>query len=195
MHASSAPRDHRRYFDHPRRRRDRLRHTPPPPLRPPGGARGTTISRGCSASGEPFSNPRASTACPTIPQQVDYHLVRAEMNGLDFDHRVLEPWANNPAFDVTVFLDESDQSARVPALDRRGGRDHHRSSSGATAARTGPVESGGRPERPLDLRRGGDQGPERRPDQARIAPDRRTAGPQGERSEGEGRHRCVGGLA
>ena len=24
-----------------------------------------------------------------IPQQVDYHVVRAEMNGLDFDHRVL----------------------------------------------------------------------------------------------------------
>src|SRR5262245_29335935 len=26
-----------------------------------------------------------------IPQQVDYHMVRAEMNGLDFDHRVLRP--------------------------------------------------------------------------------------------------------
>lgn len=47
-----------------------------------------------------------------IPQQADYHLVRAEMNGLDFDHRVLKPWANNPAFYVTVFLDESDQPAR-----------------------------------------------------------------------------------
>jgi hypothetical protein len=48
----------------------------------------------------------------TIPQQVDYHLVRAEMNGLDFDHRVLRPWARNPAFHVTVFPDESDQPAR-----------------------------------------------------------------------------------
>ncbi len=48
----------------------------------------------------------------SIARQVDYHLVRAEMNGLDFDHRVLEPWANNPAFYVTVFLDESDQPAR-----------------------------------------------------------------------------------
>src|SRR5262245_6751703 len=27
-----------------------------------------------------------------IPQQVDYQIVRAEMNGLDFDHRVLQPW-------------------------------------------------------------------------------------------------------
>jgi hypothetical protein len=47
-----------------------------------------------------------------VNQQVDYHVVRAEMNGLDFDHRVLKPWANNPAFYVTVFSDESDQPAR-----------------------------------------------------------------------------------
>jgi hypothetical protein len=47
-----------------------------------------------------------------VNQQVDYHVVRAEMNGLDFDHRVLKPWANNPAFYVTVFPDESDQPAR-----------------------------------------------------------------------------------
>lgn len=47
-----------------------------------------------------------------IPQQVDYHIVRAEMNGLAFDHRVLRPWANNPAFYVTIFPSESDQPAR-----------------------------------------------------------------------------------
>jgi hypothetical protein len=47
-----------------------------------------------------------------IPQQVDYQIVRAEVNGLDFDHRVLRPWANNPAFYVTVFGEESDQPAR-----------------------------------------------------------------------------------
>jgi hypothetical protein len=47
-----------------------------------------------------------------IPQQVDWHIVRAELNGLDFDHRVLKPWANNPAFYVTVFGEESDQPAR-----------------------------------------------------------------------------------
>jgi uncharacterized protein (DUF885 family) len=47
-----------------------------------------------------------------VSQQVDYQLVRAEMNGLDFDHRVLKPWANNPAFYVTVFSEESDQPAR-----------------------------------------------------------------------------------
>ena len=48
----------------------------------------------------------------TVPQQVDYHVVRAELNGLDFDHRVLRPWVNNPAFYVTVFSDQSDQPAR-----------------------------------------------------------------------------------
>ena len=47
-----------------------------------------------------------------VPQQVDYHIVRAEMNGLEFDHRVRQPWATNPAFYVTIFPDESDQPAR-----------------------------------------------------------------------------------
>lgn len=47
-----------------------------------------------------------------IPRQVDYHIVRAEMNGLDFDHRVLKPWANDPAFYTTFFNEESDQPAR-----------------------------------------------------------------------------------
>ena len=47
-----------------------------------------------------------------VSQQVDWHLVRAEMNGLDFDHRVIRPWANNPAFYVTLFPSQSDQPAR-----------------------------------------------------------------------------------
>ena len=47
-----------------------------------------------------------------VANQVDWHVVRAEMNGLDFDHRVLKPWASNPAFYVTVFPEESDQPAR-----------------------------------------------------------------------------------
>jgi hypothetical protein len=51
-----------------------------------------------------------------IPQQVDWRIVQAEMNGLDFDHRVLRPWANNPAFYVTVFPSQSDQPAREGPL-------------------------------------------------------------------------------
>jgi uncharacterized protein (DUF885 family) len=47
-----------------------------------------------------------------VNQQVDWHIVRAEMNGLDFDHRVRKPWAANPAFYVTVFPNRSDQPAR-----------------------------------------------------------------------------------
>ena len=52
-----------------------------------------------------------STEWP-VPQQVDHHIVRAEMNGLDFDHRVVQPWQNDPAFYVSVFPSESDQPAR-----------------------------------------------------------------------------------
>jgi hypothetical protein len=51
-----------------------------------------------------------------VAQQVDFHLVRAEMNGLDFDHRVLKPWERNPAFYVTIFSDQSDQPAREGPL-------------------------------------------------------------------------------
>ena len=42
----------------------------------------------------------------------DVRLIRAEMNGLDFDHRVLSPWTRDPSFYVTVFDEQSDQPAR-----------------------------------------------------------------------------------
>ncbi|MEL7362724.1 MAG: hypothetical protein AAFN13_11685, partial [Bacteroidota bacterium] len=38
----------------------------------------------------------------SVPEQVDWHLVRAEMNGYDFNVRVLRPWARDPAFYKTV---------------------------------------------------------------------------------------------
>jgi uncharacterized protein (DUF885 family) len=46
-----------------------------------------------------------------VEQQVDYQLVRAEMNGLDFDIRVLQPWARDPAFYKSVFTEQSDTPA------------------------------------------------------------------------------------
>ena len=46
-----------------------------------------------------------------VPEQVDWHLVRAEMNGYDFNLRVLQPWARDPAFYKTVWTYRSD----VPA--------------------------------------------------------------------------------
>ena len=33
-----------------------------------------------------------------VPDQIDYHLVRAEMNGMEFFHRVSRPWARDPSF-------------------------------------------------------------------------------------------------
>jgi hypothetical protein len=33
-----------------------------------------------------------------ISQQVDYHLVRGEMNGMDFYQRVYKPWSRDPVF-------------------------------------------------------------------------------------------------
>ncbi len=53
-----------------------------------------------------------------VPQQVDWHLVRAEMNGYDFNERVLKPWARDPAFYNTVWMYRSD----VPAHE---GPTHH----------------------------------------------------------------------
>jgi hypothetical protein len=43
-----------------------------------------------------------------VPQQVDWHLVRAEMNGYDFNERILQPWARDPAFYSTVWTYRSD---------------------------------------------------------------------------------------
>jgi len=43
-----------------------------------------------------------------IPQQVDWHLVRAEMNGYDFNERILKPWARDPAFYNSVWTYRSD---------------------------------------------------------------------------------------
>ena len=46
-----------------------------------------------------------------IDQQVDHALVGAEMNGLDFDLRVLQPWARDPAFYKSIWMGQSDTPA------------------------------------------------------------------------------------
>ena len=53
-----------------------------------------------------------------IPEQVDWHLVRAEMNGYDFNRQVLKPWARDPAFYKSLWTYRSD----VPAHE---GPTHH----------------------------------------------------------------------
>jgi hypothetical protein len=52
-----------------------------------------------------------------VKHQVDYYLVWAEMNGLDFDHRVLRPWVRDPAFYVWFYPSPSDVPKREgPAI-------------------------------------------------------------------------------
>ena len=46
-----------------------------------------------------------------VHHKVDWHIVLAEMNGYDFNYRVLKPWERDPAFYQTVWMYESD----VPA--------------------------------------------------------------------------------
>ena len=54
-----------------------------------------------------------------VEQQVDHHIVRAEMNGFDFNVRVLKSWARDPAFYNTVWTYQSDTPAHE-------GPTHHR---------------------------------------------------------------------
>ena len=46
-----------------------------------------------------------------INKQIDWHIVKAEMNGYDFNYRVLKPWERDPAFYQTIWMYQSD----VPA--------------------------------------------------------------------------------
>ena len=51
-------------------------------------------------------------------QAVDWHVVRAEMNGFEFNHKILKPWVRDPAFYQSVWMYKSD----VPAHE---GPTHH----------------------------------------------------------------------
>ena len=55
-------------------------------------------------------------------QVIDYRLIEAEMNGLDFNLRVLRPWARDPSFYATLFAEQSDVpahegSSAAPVID------------------------------------------------------------------------------
>ena len=47
----------------------------------------------------------------SVYQKVDWQIILAEMNGYDFNFRVLKPWERDPAFYQTIWMYESD----VPA--------------------------------------------------------------------------------
>ena len=51
---------------------------------------------------------RIDTSNWPVSKQVDYHLVRAELNGIEFKHRVTRPWFRDPGTysDVVLFLGE-----------------------------------------------------------------------------------------
>jgi len=53
-----------------------------------------------------------------IDQQVDWHIVWAEMNGFEFNFRVLKPWERDPAYYKSIWMERSD----VPAHE---GPTHH----------------------------------------------------------------------
>ena len=46
-----------------------------------------------------------------IPEQVDAHLVRAEMNGMLYNLTVLTPWSRDPAYYASIKTEESDTPA------------------------------------------------------------------------------------
>lgn len=54
----------------------------------------------------------------SIPEKVDYQIVKAEMNGYDFNYHVLKPWERDPAFYKSLWMARSD----VPAHE---GPTHH----------------------------------------------------------------------
>jgi hypothetical protein len=58
------------------------------------------------------------TTAWTIPNQVDWMIVWAEMNGYDFNHNILKPWVRDPAYYKSVWTYKSD----VPAHE---GPTHH----------------------------------------------------------------------
>jgi len=57
-----------------------------------------------------FSNrlSKIDTAGWAVEQKVDYVLLRAEMNALDYNCRILKPWVRDPAFYAIVWNEQSD---------------------------------------------------------------------------------------
>ena len=47
-----------------------------------------------------------------IAQQVDHHLVRAEMNGMEYHLRVLQPFTRDPAYYASIITAESDTPSK-----------------------------------------------------------------------------------
>jgi hypothetical protein len=48
----------------------------------------------------------------SIPERVDHHVVRAEMNGMEYHLRVLQPFARDPAYYASIITAESDTPSK-----------------------------------------------------------------------------------
>ena len=111
------------------------------------------------------------TAGWPVEARVDQALVRAEMNGFDFYARVLQPWARDPAFYMSVWTDQSDTPAhegsehhgivelwtyQYPALPRGREKARRRTRRRPAAPRAGGNQPDRQCARPLGHRRGHD---------------------------------------
>ena len=94
-----------RAFEAPVRRGDIPDYTP------------AAVSAKAAALPQWFARLAAIDTAGWTPEQLnDLKLVKAEMNGLDFDLRVLRPWARDPAFYVSVWAARTDVPAREGPL-------------------------------------------------------------------------------
>ena len=66
-----------------------------------------------------------------IAQQVDYQIVRAEMNGFDFYVRVLQPWVRDPAWYVSIWTAQSDTPAHEGPTNHAAIASHNRTMIGS----------------------------------------------------------------
>ena len=62
-----------------------------------------------------------TTGWPTS-EQIDWHILKAEMNGYQFNQEILKPWQRDPAFYKSVWMARSD----VPAHERSYPSCHYR---------------------------------------------------------------------
>lgn len=51
---------------------------------------------------------RIDTTDWSVENRIDWEIIQAEMNGYDFNYRVLKPWERDPAFYKVIWMDRSD---------------------------------------------------------------------------------------
>jgi Bacterial protein of unknown function (DUF885) len=75
----------------------------------------TAAAMAAQKGGLPAFRDRLAAIDPSawpVGRRVDLEIVRAEMNGLDFDHRVLRPWSRIPGFYAVIQTSEPDVPLR-----------------------------------------------------------------------------------